>query len=180
MLKSQDIVVGLQVHLWRGPEPWTYARIGAALGLSASQVHTGVGNLTSSGLYWPDARSLRARAFADFARFGVPHVFPARLGPLSQGIPTAHSALPLRAVLRSGEDYVWPVRGGAVRGRGVVPLHGCCLRAARSDSRVHGALALLDSFRLGRPREIRLAVDLFDDLLADPESLEARGLLTAA
>ena len=51
------------------------------------------------------------------------YVFPAEPGPVYRGMPTAHSAPPLNALIRSTETYVWPSAEGTARGESIVPLY---------------------------------------------------------
>lgn len=165
--KSIDLLVALKAHLWAEPGPWSFARLGATVGLSASQAHAAFRRLAASGLYRPADRSLRVHAFVLFAAHGVPHVFPAPIGPTAVGMPTAHAAPPLRSQLVHAEAYVWPGEG-RVPGRAVPPLHPSAPAAAAADADLYAALALIDAFRVGRVRERQLAVPAMPDLLERP------------
>ena len=53
-------------------------------------------------------------AFIDFLQFGLKYVFPQKPGSVVRGIPTSHSAAPLKDQIKSSENYVWPSgKGGA-------------------------------------------------------------------
>lgn len=167
MLKPLDIVAGLKAHLWGNAAAWSYERLAAAIGVSPSQVHASLRRLEQAGLYRSADRSLRAHAFTMFAAHGIPFVFPAELGGLVVGMPTAHSAAPLRAHLASAEAYVWPDEAGIV-GRPVLPIHPCVPKAAATDADLYAALALIDALRVGRVRDRLLAIDGLTQLLAQP------------
>jgi hypothetical protein len=165
-LKPLDIVVVLKAHLWADATPWSYERLSAAVGVSASQAHTALRRLSDAGLYRARDRSLRVHAFTGFAAHGIPYVFPTRPGSCARGMPTAHAAAPLNEQLVGGVAYVWPGEGG-VEGLGIEPLHPSVPDAASRDPKLYAALALLDALRVGRVRERQLAVRALERLLAE-------------
>lgn len=165
MLKPLDIVVGLKAHLWNADGPWSFERLAASIGITASQAHTSLRRLGAAGLYRSQDRSLRTHAFRLFAEHGIPVVFPAQPGGEVVGMPTAHSAPPLRDRLASVEAFVWPSATGVV-GRAVLPLHPRAPQAAAADDALYRALALLDAFRVGRARDRNIAREELDRVLA--------------
>ncbi len=168
MLKPLDVVVGLKAHLWPGADAWSYERLAASLGISASQAHMSLKRLERAGLYRAGDRSLRTHAFTLFATHGIPFVFPVAPGDMAVGLPTAHAAPPLCHELDYAEAYVWP-GAGDVPGRSVVPLHRVAPQAAAADPRLHEALALIDTLRVGRARDRALAIEALGRLLASPQ-----------
>ncbi|HLY95055.1 MAG TPA: hypothetical protein VKP14_09435, partial [Gaiellaceae bacterium] len=80
-------------------------------------------------------------------------------GGMTRGLPTAHSAPPLRDQFASSEvPTVWPDPEGTVRGEELEPLYRCVPQAARADAKLYEYLALVDAIRAGRARERELAV----------------------
>lgn len=165
-LKPLDILVVLEAHLWSHDTPWSYERLGAAVGASASQAHAALRRLSNAGLYRERDRSLRVHAFTGFAAHGIPYVFPTRPGASARGMPTAHAAAPLCEQLVGGTPYVWPAADG-VEGVAIEPLHPAVPAAATRDAKLYAALALLDALRVGRVRERQLAVPALERLLAE-------------
>jgi hypothetical protein len=165
-LKPFDILVVLGAHLWSDEAPWSYERLGAAVGVSASQAHGALRRLSDAGLYRERDRSLRVHAFTGFAAHGLPYVFPARPGAAAQGTPTAHAAPPLSEHLVGGTPYVWPT-GQGVEGFAIKPLHPSVPDAAARDPKLYASLALVDALRGGRVRERQLAVSALECLLVD-------------
>jgi hypothetical protein len=85
-----------------------------------------------------------------------------------RGLPTAHSAAPLKGLLSGGGDaLVWADPEGTIRGESLAPLHPAAPFAARNDPRLYEALALLDAIRAGRARERNLARQKLAEVLAD-------------
>lgn len=79
-LKPQDLVV-LYKQVAQANQTWTYASLGEALGMSASQVHRSVKRAVASGLALEKSRgeweTVRT-ALHEFAVHGVRYAFPCR------------------------------------------------------------------------------------------------------
>ncbi len=96
----------------------------------------------------------------DLLQYGIPYVFPQLPGVVVRGIPTAHSAAPLKDEIQSSENYVWPYAKGHVRGHSILPLYSSVIQAVESDAQWYEFLALIDALRVGRAREKNLAPDI--------------------
>ena len=160
-LKPQDLLV-LFKQVAHPDRAWTYASLGEALLMSASQVHRSVKRCLAAGLAvekgrgeWQAVRS----ALHEFAVHGVRYAFPAVLGPPRRGVPTAFGAPPLSVEISAapGEAPVWPYAEGTTRGPALVPLARIVPDVALSDPAVYELLALQDALRVGRARERALA-----------------------
>lgn len=158
MLKPQDIVVLLKVHNWRNMK-WTYSGLANSLIMSPSEVHAALKRSSASGLYNGSSRRISKQSLLEFLIHGLKYVFNAQPGPLCRGLPTAHSAEPLKSLLVVDPDvaYVWPDPAGIVRGQTIAPLYKSVPAAARIDPELHSLLSLIDAIRVGRAREQRLA-----------------------
>lgn len=167
MLKPQDIVVLLKVHNLRNSE-WTYSKLANSLHMSASEVHAALKRCEASGLYDSASREIKKNSLLEFLIHGLKYVFPGQPGPLSRGMPTAHSAEPLKDLLAvdPADAYVWPSPDGTVRGQTITPLYKSVPEAAKSDSELYQMLSLIDAIRVGRVREQRLASHELEQRLA--------------
>lgn len=163
-LKPQDLLVLFKAAAHPGRK-WTFAALGEALAMSASETHASVKRATVAGLAvahgrgnWEPVRP----ALLEFARHGVRYVWPATPGPVKRGVPTSFGAPPLDAhiVAAGGEAPVWAHPAGAARGPSLSPLYRTAPEAALRDPALHRLLALLDALRAGRARERALAADL--------------------
>lgn len=165
-LKPQDVV--LLAKLLTADNPHSkILDLASELGISASEISNGLRRLLFAKLIESDLRRpLRSNALEFFVH-GLKYVFPARLEALQRGVPTAHSASPLKEKIRSDQmdQYVWPDEHGTVRGQSIVPLYPNVPAAARKDASLHQILALLDSLRLGRAREQKLAAKELEALV---------------
>lgn len=151
-----------------GESAGSYAELARELSLSPSQAHAAVKRASEAGLVNPKSRKVNRRALLEFLIHGLKYVFPARRGPVTRGVPTAHSASPLRELLvDGGPPLVWPDPDGSVRGESLEPLHRSAPSAARRDPRLYAGLILIDAIRAGRARERKLAADKLEAMILD-------------
>ncbi len=169
MLKPQDIVAILKVHSWPSAR-WTYSTLAQSLGMSTSEVHAALARCEAAGLYDAENRRILKQALLEFLVHGLRYVFYTAPGPLSRGLPTAHSAEPLKSqlVTSNSEVYVWPDPQGVVRGQAIAPLYRCVPQAAKNDPELYALLSLIDALRVGRVREQRLAVSELENRIVTP------------
>ena len=163
-LKPQDLLVLLKVAA-HPPQRWTYAALGEALAVSASEVHASVKRAVASGLAVAPARgewSLVRPNLLEFIEHGVRYIWPAMPGPVKRGVPTAFGAEPLASMLTAapGEAPVWAYPAGSAKGPTLSPLYRTAPQAALTDPTLHRLLALVDALRAGRARERALAAKL--------------------
>lgn len=168
-LKPQDLLV-LFKQVAHGDRAWTYATLGEALQMSASQVHRGVKRCVASGLAVETARGewrTVRRALLEFAVHGVRYAFPAVLGAPARGLLTAYGVPPLSNEINStpGQVPVWPHAQGNARGPALMPLCRNAPDAALADQALYTLLALQDALRMGRARERNLSAAHLERLL---------------
>ena len=154
--KSLDVVVLLKLLLKKGPV--AYADLSKELFISASEIHAAVRRGIAAGLIDEQTRTPRRKALADYLIHGVRYAFPAKMGPLARGTPTAYAAPPLSASI-SQDDLppVWVDPEGKVKGISIEPLYRSVPSAVKSDPALYELLALVDALRMGRARERKLA-----------------------
>ncbi|MCK6376873.1 MAG: hypothetical protein L6Q69_22625 [Zoogloea sp.] len=150
-LKPQDLLVLLKVAA-NPSQRWTYAALGKALAMSASETHASVKRAVVSGLAVAPARGewspIRPNLL-EFILHGVRYVWPATQGTVKRGVPTSIGMEPLagRMMVAPGE---------------LSPLYKTAPQAALADPALHRLLALLDALRTGRARERALAAQLME------------------
>lgn len=157
-MRPHDIVILLKIAA-KGEKPWFMKDLAYELGISASEVSESLNRSAIAGLISPDKKRLMRLAIMDFLTYGLRYVYPQRAGALVRGVPTAHSAMPLKEVISSSEPYVWPYAEGKVRGQMIEPLHPKVPEASLKDETFHELLALCDSLRVGKVRERNIAIE---------------------
>lgn len=170
-LKPQDVLVLLKLAL-REDEAWSYPRLAAELGMSASEVHASVKRAVLAQLAVPSQPkgfSVQPQNLVEFLVHGAKYAFPAVRGPITRGHPTGYAAPVLRTRIR-GEDGlppVWPDPEGTERGEAFSPLYPshAVIRAILADQPLYDATALVDAIRGGTARERRVAAELLERLL---------------
>ena len=165
-LKPQDLLVLLKVAA-HPPQHWTYAVLGEALAMSASEAHACVKRAVACGLAVEPARGEWSPVKPNLLEFivhSVRYIWPATPGPVKRGVPTAFGAEPLASHLAvaAGEAPVWAHPTGSAKGPTVSPLYRTAPLAALADPALHRLLALLDALRVGRARERSLAATLLE------------------
>jgi hypothetical protein len=159
MLKPQDIVVLLKVRGLSGQ--WTYSELAKSLKMSSSEVHAALKRCSLSGLYSDKRRKVLKPALEEFLVHGLKYVFPTQPGALVRGMPTAHSAEPLKDLLLTSDRdvYVWAFGSGKVKGQEIKPLYRSVPEAVEEDPQLYEMLAIVDGLRVGKVRERELAAE---------------------
>jgi hypothetical protein len=175
-LKPQDILVLLKAATHPGRR-WTYAGLGEALSMSASEVHASVRRSALCGLVVVRGKgdwSPLLPAMLEFAEHGIRYVWPSATGATKRGIPTSFGAAPLNAHINSapGEAPVWPHPQGSAKGPSLSPIYKSAPAAALADPALHRCLALLDALRSGRVRERTIAMQLLREELSGRDATE--------
>ncbi|MBN8481704.1 MAG: MarR family transcriptional regulator [Xanthomonadales bacterium] len=163
-LRPQDLLVLFKVAA-HPAQRWTYAGLGEALSMSASEAHASVKRSVAAGLAVMHGRGdwapLRP-ALLEFAVHGVRYVWPALAGVVKRGVPTSFGAEPLAGHVNAGRDEapVWAHPQGKAKGPSLSPIYRSAPQAALADPALHRLLALQDALRAGRARERSLATRL--------------------
>ncbi|MFK7756003.1 MAG: hypothetical protein AB8B53_03610 [Flavobacteriales bacterium] len=156
-LKPQDIVLLLRLACEDNPT-WNQKTIAESIGLSQSEVSEAVSRCKYSSLLDPKGKTVMKMALMEFLQFGLRYVFPQKPGAVVRGVPTSHSASPLKEEITSTEAYVWPYGKGTVKGHSIAPLYSSVPEAALKNKKLYEMLALADALRVGRAREKEMAI----------------------
>jgi hypothetical protein len=155
-MRPQDVVVLAKI-IALGKSPWKGIDLSRQLHLSASEISESLHRSVTARLIDAEKRIVQTATFLDFLVYGIRVVYPASLGGFQRGIPTAYSAAPLNKRISSDEQLVWAYEDGNARGQVVEPLYPTVPLAAKEDTGLHALLALIDTLRVGKVREIQLA-----------------------
>lgn len=158
-MRPQDIVVLLKILSMKN-NVWRNIDIANALQISPSEVSEALNRCKIARLIDNKKRSVHINAFKEFLIYGLKYVFPTEPGAIVKGIPTAHSASPIKEHISSGEDvYVWPYAKGNKRGQALEPLYKTIAASVQNDKLFYELLVIIDTIRVGRVREINFAVE---------------------
>lgn len=158
-MKPQDILVLLKIVALESDD-WHQHTIADGLKISQSEVSESLNRTKYSGLIDSSKKRVAKLSLMDFIEYGIKYVFPQRPGPLVKGIPTAHSAVLFRNVIKSDLNYVWPYAKGDLLGQAIAPLYKSVPEAVLQDENLYELLVLVDAIRIGRARERNLAVNI--------------------
>lgn len=163
-MRPQDVVVLFKILLLEGTQ-WQSKDLARALFLSPAEISFSLKRSHYARLLDGTGRRVAHRTLAEFLLYGLPVVFPTQPGAQVRGLPTSHSAAPLRDRIVAEQVYVWPDATGEKWGAAITPLYPGVPDAARADGRLYQLLALADALRVGRARERQLAGNLLRDLI---------------
>lgn len=155
-IKPQDILILMKI-LSMDRRDWRQVDLAESLDISQSEVSQSLVRLKYADLLTDDTRNVMRSSLLEFLLHGIKYAFPQKPGAMVRGIPTAHSAPPLKNEILSNENYVWPTATGDVRGFRVDPLYPSIPKAVKNDLKLYVMLALVDAIRIGRAREKKLA-----------------------
>jgi len=166
ILKPQDIVILLKL-VTLGSRPWSYSALALELGMSPSEVHSGIRRASAARLFDPQRNLPAIRSLQEFLVHGVKYAYPPDRGQITRGIPTCYAAPPLNSLIVQSDEPppVWPDPDGPVRGYEFSPLYRSVPKAAVHDQAFYELLVLVDTIRDGRARERELAVKLLAERL---------------
>jgi hypothetical protein len=175
MVKDSDVYVlsGLLAH----DGAWSYRSLAERLRVPHPVVQRALERAKGADLYSVDRREVHLPHFEEFALHALRFVVPARLGPLTAGVPAAWAAEPIAGAIRSSGDEpppVWPYAFGRVRGQAIEPLHSAAPEAVENWPELGEVLALLDSLRAGDARVRKVAGDLLSKMLRERSVVAGR------
>ena len=158
-MRPQDIVVLLKIISIRDNK-WRNIDIANAIGISPSEVSEALNRCKIAKLIDSKKRKVNINSFTEFLVYGLKYVFPIEPGAIVKGIPTAHSASPIKAHISSDTDvYVWANAKGTHRGQAIEPLYKTLPQIVQEDKLFYELLTIVDTIRVGRVREIQIAID---------------------
>lgn len=157
IMRPQDIVVLLKI-IALSENSWSQLVLADELFISQSEISQCLSRSKYAGLLQFDGKKVNKQSFMEFLQYGIKYVFPQQPGAIVRGVPTAHSAPPMDAIIQSEEKYVWPSGKGSVRGQSIIPLYPSVVDAVKLDPLLQELLALVDVLRVGRAREREIAI----------------------
>jgi hypothetical protein len=158
-MRPQDIVVLLKI-VAVGHQGWQSKDLAAELFLSPAEISYSLHRSDAGRLIdYFQSKTVYRQALMEFIEHGLPYVFPAMPGTMVNGVYTAHSHPFMQKHFSSELNYAWPYPKGEVRGLAIKPLYPGQVKAALGDPKLYLMLALLDVIRVGRVREMKVAIE---------------------
>lgn len=158
-MRPQDIVILLKI-LINTKLDWQYRDLSHALFISISEISESLNRSHLAGLIDESRRKVYKQSLMEFLEHGLHYVFPQQPGTMVTGVPTAHSHSYFSARLISELNYAWPDENGWIRGLSISPLYKKVPKAIQNDEELYLLLAAIDIIRVGRTRELKLALDV--------------------
>ncbi len=156
-MRPQDIVVLIKIIAYNNND-WRNIDLANDIQISPSEVSEVLNRCKIAGLIDSKKRKVNINSLIEFLIFGLRYVFPTQPGAVVKGIPTAHSASPIKEHIASGTDiYVWPSAKGTHRGQAIEPLFKSIPQIVQEDKLFYELLVIADTMRVGKVREINIA-----------------------
>ncbi|GAB2610271.1 hypothetical protein [Belliella aquatica] len=140
-------------------KPWQYRDLSSSIFISISEISESLNRSKLAGLIDIEGKKIKRNALMEFIQHGFKYVFPQLPGAIVNGIPTAHSHSFYKNQIVSQLLIVWPTPDGSVRGQSIQPLHKGVVKAIEYDELFYKLLASLDIIRIGKVREVKLAIE---------------------
>ena len=158
-MRPLDIVILMKLIALKD-SPWQYRDLSSTLFISTSEISESINRSIIAGLIDKRNKGVMRNALMEFIQYGVHYVFPQIPGALVNGIETAHSHKFYKQKFVSEIPYVWPSVDGNIRGQAIEPLHKGVVKAIEIDEDLYKLLASIDIIRVGKTREIKLAIEV--------------------
>ena len=157
-MRPQDVVVLLKI-IALSDKDWRNVDIAQAVKISPSEVSEALNRCVIAKLVNTKKRNVNRNALSEFLIHGIKYVFPVEPGAIVKGVATAHSATPVKEHFGETADvYVWPYVKGKQRGQAIEPLYKTIPFSVKDDPLFYELLAIVDTIRIGRAREVEIAV----------------------
>lgn len=156
-MRPQDLVI--LIELLVNPDGSNLKKdLASRLFISQSEVSESINRSILSGLV-SDKGKVYRQSFLEFIRYGFKYIFPAKPGGMVHGWATAHSHPFMQKKFESQVMYVWEDFKGPDYGLSIDPLFVKQTQAIKDNTNLYKALALLDVLRVGKAREIPVAIN---------------------
>lgn len=168
-MRPQDIAILLKI-VALDQEDWQVQPISTDLKISMGEVSQSLNRSRIAGLIDFRKKHPNRTSLAEFLIHGVKYVFPQAPGALTRGFPTAHSHPFMKRHFHSEANYVWPDAQGEIIGQAIKPFYERQAEAAGLDEKFYLLLALVDTIRVGRVREVKIASEELKRILSHEPS----------
>lgn len=159
IMRPQDVMILLKKLTPEGRN-MNGKELSDSLGISAAEISMAMERNRVAQLVDADKKRVNVLALKEFLVYGIKYCFPAPLGRIVRGMPTASSASPInQAIASNGNIFVWKDSSGTVRGQSITPLFPTAVKASKKDPDLYALLSIVDALRIGNARERQIAID---------------------
>ena len=163
-MRPQDIAILLKV-IELGNENIQLSQLSNALSISISEISESLNRSQLANLIDYNKKNVYRQNLFEFLEHGVRYVFPQAPGSMVRGIATAHSHPFLKKYFDADIDYVWYDVNGETIGLQIEPLYSKQVNAVKESTLFYEMLALVDTIRVGRVREVELALKQLKNII---------------
>ncbi|MGK2863045.1 MAG: hypothetical protein ACSLE0_14010 [Chitinophagaceae bacterium] len=157
-MRPQDVVILLKIIV-KGQRKWQNKDLAAELFISPAEISESLNRSGMAGLIdYEKRKKVYRQSLMEFLEHGLHYVFPVHPGTMVNGIYTAHSHPFMQKHFQSELQYVWADPRGEFRGLSIEPFYKQQVKAAKLDEALYSILALIDVIRVGRVREMAVAL----------------------
>ena len=164
-MRPQDIAILIKI-ITCGNKEWLLQSLSNELFISVSEISESLNRSRVAGLVDYNKKRPNRQSILEFLEHGVKYVFPQEPGTLVKGMPTAHSHPFMKEFFQGENAYVWPDASGKQIGQMIEPFYPNQPKAARVDPLFYKLLALVDVIRVGRVREVNVALAELKNVIA--------------
>lgn len=165
LMRPQDVMILLKKLTPEGRN-MNGKDLSDSLGISAAEISMAMERNRVARLIDADKKRVNVLALKEFLIYGIRYCFPAPLGRIVRGMPTASSASPInQAIASNGNIVVWRDSSGTMRGQSITPLFPSAVEASKKDPDLYALLAIVDALRIGNARERQVAIDCLNQYL---------------
>jgi hypothetical protein len=157
-MRPQDVAILLKIIALQNSD-WQLQSLSNSLYISISEISESLNRSRFAALVDFHKKRPNRNNILEFLEHGVKYVFPQAPGTMVKGIPTAHSHPFMKKHFHSELNYVWPAQRGDIIGQMIEPFYEKQPEAAKADEHFYKLLALVDVIRVGKVREIKIALE---------------------
>lgn len=165
-MRPQDVAILLKLIAMDSQE-WQLQPLSKALLISISEISESLNRSRQAKLIDYRKKRPNRQALMEFLEHGIKYVFPQEPGAMVKGVATAHSHTFMKKFFKSETTYVWPQPKGTDIGLRIEPLYPNQPEAVKQDQLFYKLLALVDVIRVGKVREVNIALDELKTILSN-------------
>ena len=168
-LKPQDTLLAVKYWSLKERNQESSVRsISETTGISVSEISKGAKRLKAARLLVERDRKLfiESKALFEWLGYGVRYAYANESTGYGRGMETSWNCPLLESeMVPPSPPIVWPVSGGNTEGAFIKPIHEAVPFAAKHDDQLYQMMSLIESIRMGKPRELEIARNLLLELL---------------